>query len=60
LEYPLADLLIELFMTIVILRIIHDTGKSVLFRMLSGVAPGIVDKIQQVVNKIKKVKMSLK
>lgn len=54
--YPLADPLIGLFITIAILRIVWDAGESVLFRMLDGVDPGIVDEIRQAVNKIEKVR----
>lgn len=55
LGYPLADPLIGLLITIAILRIVRDAGKSVLFRMLDGVDPGIVDEICQAVNKIEKI-----
>jgi cation diffusion facilitator family transporter len=54
--YPLADPLVGLFITIAILRIVQDASKSVLFRMLDGVEPDIVDEIYQVVNKIEEVR----
>ncbi len=54
--YPLADPLIGLFITIAILRIVQDAGKSVFSRMLDGVEPDIVDEIYQVVNKIEEVR----
>jgi cation diffusion facilitator family transporter len=56
LDYPLADPLIGLFITIAILRIVQDTGKSVFSRMLDGVEPDIVDEILQPVNEIEEVK----
>jgi cation diffusion facilitator family transporter len=54
--YPLADPLIGLFITIAVLRIVWDSGKSVCLRMLDGVEPEIVDEIRQTVRKIEKVK----
>jgi cation diffusion facilitator family transporter len=56
LGYPLADPLIGLLITVAILRIVWDSGKSVFSRMLDGVEPDIVDEIGQVVNKVEKVK----
>jgi cation diffusion facilitator family transporter len=56
LGYPLADPLIGLLITVAILRIVWDSGKSVFSRMLDGVEPDIVDEIRQVVNKVEKVK----
>lgn len=53
--YPLADSLIRLLITIAILRIVWNARKSVLFRMLDGVDPGIVDEILQAANRIEKV-----
>ena len=44
LGYPLADPLIGLFITITILKIVWDAGKSVLFRMLDGVDPVLLTK----------------
>ena len=45
--YPLAYHLIGLLITIAILEIVRDTGKSVFSRMLNGVEPGIVDETRQ-------------
>jgi len=56
LGYPLADPLVGLLITIAILRIVWDAGKSVFSRMLDGVEPDIVDEIHQVVNKIEGVR----
>lgn len=53
--YPLSDPLIGLFITIAILRIVWEAGKSVFSRMLDGVEPGIVNEIRQVVSKVEKV-----
>lgn len=56
LGYPLADPIIGLFITVAILHIVWDAGKSVFSRMLDGVDPGVVDDIHQVVSKVKEVK----
>lgn len=56
LGYPLADPIIGLLITIAILRIVWDAGKSVFSRMLDGVDPRIVDDIRQVVSQVKDVK----
>jgi len=54
--YPLADPIIGLLITVAILRIVWEAGKSVFSRMLDGVDPRIVDDIRQVVNQVKDVK----
>lgn len=54
--YPLADPVIGLLITVAILRIVWEAGKSVFSRMLDGVDPGIVDDIHQVVSQVKDVK----
>lgn len=56
LGYPLADPLVGLLITIAILRIVWDVGKSVFSRMLDGVEPDIVGEIRQVVIRVEKVK----
>ncbi len=56
LGYPLADPLVGLLITIAILRIVWDVGKSVFSRMLDGVEPDIVGEIHQVVIRVEKVK----
>lgn len=55
LGYPIADPLIGLLITIAILRIVWQAGKSVLSRMLDGVEPEIVDEIRQVVSSVEEV-----
>lgn len=54
--YPLADPLVGLLITIAILRIVWDAGKSVFSRMLDGVGPDIVDEIRQVATRVEKVR----
>ena len=56
LGYPLADPLVGLLITIAILRLAWDAGKSVFFRILDGVEPAIVDEIRQIVTKVEKVR----
>lgn len=55
LGYPLADSLIGLLITIAILRIVWEAGKSVFLRILDGVDPEIVDEIHAIVSKVKNV-----
>ena len=54
--YPLADPVIGLLITVAILRIVLETGKSVISRMMDGVDPQIVDDIRQVISQVKEVK----
>ncbi|HIH73844.1 MAG TPA: cation transporter [Methanosarcina sp.] len=56
LGYPLADPIIGLLITIAILRIVWDAGKSVFSRILDGVDPGVVDDIRYVVGQVEDVK----
>lgn len=44
--YPLADPIIGLLMTLAIFKIVWDSSKAVLTRLLDGVEPDIVDKIK--------------
>ncbi|MGE0826118.1 MAG: cation diffusion facilitator family transporter [Candidatus Binatia bacterium] len=46
LGYPLADPLIGLLITVVILRIVWESGKAVFTRLLDGVDPEVVDEIK--------------
>jgi cation diffusion facilitator family transporter len=46
LGFPLADPIVGLVITIAILRIVWDSGKSVFTRLLDGVDPEIVDEIE--------------
>jgi cation diffusion facilitator family transporter len=50
LGYPLADPIVGLLITIAILRIVWESGKSIFTRMLDGVDPEIVDEIRHAVN----------
>lgn len=50
LGYPLADPIIGLLITIAILRIVWESGKSIFARMLDGVDPELVDEIRHTVN----------
>jgi cation diffusion facilitator family transporter len=45
LGYPLADPIAGLVITAAILKILWDTGKSVLLRLLDGIDPEVVDEI---------------
>ena len=47
--YPLADPLVGLLITIVILRILWESGKSVLSRLLDTVDPEVTDEIRHAV-----------
>ena len=50
LGYPLADPVIGLFITVVILRIVWQSGKSILARLLDQVDPEIYDEIKQAIS----------
>jgi len=50
LGYPLADPIVGLLITITILRIVWESGKSIFTRMLDGVDPEIVDEIRHAVH----------
>lgn len=52
LGYPLADPLVGLGITVAILRIIWQSGKSVLTRLLDGVDPDVVDEIRETVSAV--------
>lgn len=56
LGYPVADPLAGFLITIAILKIVWDAGKSVFSRMLDGVEPDIVDEIYLIVKKVEKVR----
>jgi len=51
LGFPLADPIVGLLITIVILKIVWDSGKSVFKRMLDGVDPEVVDEIRDTAQK---------
>lgn len=44
--YPLADPIVGFLITIVILKIVWESGKSVFTRLLDGVAPEVIDEIK--------------
>jgi cation diffusion facilitator family transporter len=44
--YPSADPIVGFLITIVILRIVWESGKSVFTRLLDGVAPEVIDEIK--------------
>jgi len=50
LGYPLADPLVGLLITALILRIVWESGRSVFARLLDGVDPEVVDEIKHTVN----------
>jgi cation diffusion facilitator family transporter len=50
LGYPLADPFVGLVITIVILRIVWESGKSVFTRLLDGIDPEISDEIKHAAN----------
>jgi cation diffusion facilitator family transporter len=47
LGYPLADPIVGLAITLAILRIVWQSGKSVLSRLLDGVEPGVVEEVRR-------------
>lgn len=50
LGYPLADPIIGLLMTALILRIVWESAQSVFTRLLDGVNPELIDEIKEVAN----------
>lgn len=50
LGFPLADPLVGLLITVAILKIVWDSGKLVLTRVLDGVDPGVVEEIHHAAN----------
>jgi len=55
LGYPLADPLMGLLITLLILQIAWEAGKPLISRMLDGVDPEIVDEIRRAVSNVEKV-----
>jgi cation diffusion facilitator family transporter len=49
LGFPLADPIVGLIITVAILRIVWESGKSIFTRMLDGVDPEVVDEIEDAV-----------
>jgi len=56
LGFPLADPIVAMLITIVILWIVWDSGKSVFSRLLDGVDPEVVDEIRHAVSHVKEVR----
>jgi len=56
LGYPLADPIVGLLITIAILRIVWESGKAVLPRLLDGVDPEVVDEIKHAANHVQGVR----
>ena len=56
LGYPLADPVVGLLITVAILRIVWESGRSVFTRLLDGVDPEVIDEIQHSVNHISRVR----
>jgi cation diffusion facilitator family transporter len=50
LGYPLADPVVGLLITVAILQIVWQSGKSIFARLLDGVDPEIIDEIRHAVN----------
>jgi cation diffusion facilitator family transporter len=56
LGYPSADPLAGLLLTVITLRIVWESGRSVFGRLLDGVDPGVVDEIQRIVSSTPQVR----
>ena len=56
LGFPLADPIVGLFITAVILRIVWGSAKAVFIRLLEGVDPGMIDEIKHAANHVPGVK----
>lgn len=50
LGYPLADTVVGLLITVAILRIVWQSGKSIFTRMLDGVDPEVINEVRHAVN----------
>lgn len=55
LGYPLADPIVGLAITVAILKIVWDSGKSVFSRLLDGVDPEVFDEIRHALSHVPKV-----
>lgn len=55
LGFPLADPVIGLIITVTILKIVWDSGKSVFTRLLDGVDPEVIDEINHTITHVKGV-----
>lgn len=56
LGYPLADPVVGLLITAVILCIVWESGKAVFTRLLEGIDPGVIDEIKHAANHVSGVK----
>jgi cation diffusion facilitator family transporter len=56
LGYPLADPIIGLMITLALLKIVWESGKSVLMRLLDGVDPEVVDEIRHALGRTEGVR----
>jgi cation diffusion facilitator family transporter len=56
LGYPLADPIVGLLITLALLKIVWQSGKSVLMRLLDGVDPEVVDEIERTLDKTEGVR----
>ena len=45
---PLADPIVGLVISVAIFRIVFESGKSVIARLLDGVEPGVIDEVREV------------
>ncbi len=52
LGYPLADPIVGLLITLAILRIVWESGKSVFTRVIDGVDPEVVDEVRHAVRHV--------
>jgi cation diffusion facilitator family transporter len=56
LGFPLADPIVGMLITVAILWIVWESGKSVFTRLLDGVDPEVVDEIKHAVSHVKEVR----
>ena len=56
LGFPLADPLVGLLITLAILRIVWDSGKTILTRMLDGVEPELLDEVRHAAEHVEGVR----
>ncbi len=54
--YPLADPIVGILITIAIMGVVWDSGKTVFIRLLDGVDPKVIDEIKHAVNHTNGVK----
>ncbi|MHB8843333.1 MAG: cation diffusion facilitator family transporter [Nitrospirota bacterium] len=53
--FPLADPIVGMAITLAILKIVWDSGKSIFTRLLDGIDPDVVDEVRHAVNHVKGV-----